>query len=95
MTTPRSPSTWTLAAADSACYVAKKQGPGKVNVYSARDEATARQSGDIQWLRTLQLALRDNRFRLYWQPIVSAFGAEAFAGRRVEHAIDEVARSRQ
>jgi diguanylate cyclase (GGDEF)-like protein/PAS domain S-box-containing protein len=64
----------TLAAADSACYVAKKQGPGKVTVYSARDEVAARQSGDIQWLRTLQLALRDNRFRLYWQPIVSAFG---------------------
>ncbi|MCC6633387.1 MAG: EAL domain-containing protein [Gammaproteobacteria bacterium] len=64
----------TLAAADSACYVAKKQGPGKVTVYSARDEMAARQSGDIQWLRTLQVALRDNRFRLFWQPIVSAFG---------------------
>jgi diguanylate cyclase (GGDEF)-like protein/PAS domain S-box-containing protein len=64
----------TLAAADSACYVAKKQGPGKVTVYSARDEMAARHSGDIQWLRTLQGALRDNRFRLYWQPIVSAFG---------------------
>ncbi|HMA12376.1 MAG TPA: diguanylate cyclase, partial [Steroidobacteraceae bacterium] len=64
----------TLAAADSACYVAKKQGAGKVTVYSARDEMAARQSGDIQWLRTLQLALRDNRFRLYWQPIVSAYG---------------------
>jgi diguanylate cyclase (GGDEF)-like protein/PAS domain S-box-containing protein len=64
----------TLAAADSACYVAKKQGAGKVTVYSARDEMVARQSGDIQWLRTLQVALRDNRFRLYWQPIVSAYG---------------------
>ena len=28
-----------LAAADSACYVAKKQGSGRVVVYSARDEA--------------------------------------------------------
>lgn len=64
----------TLAAADSACYIAKKQGAGKVTVYSARDEMAARQSGDIQWLRTLQQALRDNRFRLYWQPIVSAYG---------------------
>jgi diguanylate cyclase (GGDEF)-like protein/PAS domain S-box-containing protein len=65
----------TLAAADSACYVAKKQGTGKVTVYSAREEMSARHSGDIQWLRTLQVALRDNRFRLYWQPIVSAYGA--------------------
>ena len=63
-----------LAAADSACYVAKKQGAGKVVVYSARDEVAARQSGEIHWLRTLQVALRDNLFRLYWQPIVPAYG---------------------
>ena len=64
----------TLAAADSACYVAKKQGAGRVVVYSAREEVAARQSGEIHWLRTLQVALRDNKFRLYWQPIVSAYG---------------------
>lgn len=66
----------TLAAADSACYVAKKQGAasGNVAVYSARDEAVARQSGEIHWLRVLQTALRDNQFRLYWQPIVAAYG---------------------
>ncbi|HXR52021.1 MAG TPA: EAL domain-containing protein [Steroidobacteraceae bacterium] len=63
-----------LAAADSACYVAKKQGAGRVVVYSARDEVAARQSGEIHWLRTLQAALRDNSFRLYWQPIISAYG---------------------
>jgi EAL domain-containing protein (putative c-di-GMP-specific phosphodiesterase class I) len=45
-----------------------------VAVYSARDEAVARQSGEIHWLRTLQTALRDNLFRLYWQPIVLAYG---------------------
>ncbi len=63
-----------LAAADSACYVAKKQGTGQVAVYSARDEVVARQSGEIQWLQTLQTAIRDNLFRLFWQPIVSAYG---------------------
>jgi EAL domain-containing protein (putative c-di-GMP-specific phosphodiesterase class I) len=47
---------------------------GNVAVYSARDEAVARQSGEIHWLRTLQTALRDNLFRLYWQPIVAAYG---------------------
>ncbi len=40
-----------LAAADSACYVAKKQGSGRVAVYSARDEALARHTGEIQWLQ--------------------------------------------
>ncbi len=64
----------TLDAADSACYVAKKQVVGKVAVYSARDEVAARQSGDIHWLRTLQAALRDHTFRLYWQPIEPAYG---------------------
>jgi diguanylate cyclase (GGDEF)-like protein/PAS domain S-box-containing protein len=66
-----------IAAADSACYVAKKQGSstgGNVAVYSARDEAAARLSGEIHWPRTLQNALRNNLFRLYWQPIVPAHG---------------------
>ncbi|HVY82672.1 MAG TPA: EAL domain-containing protein [Steroidobacteraceae bacterium] len=63
-----------LAAADSACYVAKKQGTGRVAVYSARDEALARHSGEIQWLQRLQTALKENRFQLYHQPIVPAFG---------------------
>ena len=63
-----------LAAADSACYVAKKQGSGRVAVYSARDEALARHTGEIQWLQRLQSALKENRFQLYTQPIVPAYG---------------------
>jgi diguanylate cyclase (GGDEF)-like protein/PAS domain S-box-containing protein len=61
-----------LAAADTACYVAKKQGTGRVAVYSARDEALARHTGEIQWLQRLQSALKDNRFHLYHQVIVPA-----------------------
>jgi len=63
-----------LAAADSACYVAKRQG-GHVAVYSARDEIFARQSGEIHWLQTLQAALRDSRFELYCQPIIPSYAA--------------------
>jgi len=66
-----------IAAADSACYVAKRQG-GHISVYSARDEAFARQTGEIQWLRLLQGALKDNRFELYSQPIVAAYGDGEF-----------------
>jgi diguanylate cyclase (GGDEF)-like protein/PAS domain S-box-containing protein len=65
-----------LAAADTACYVAKKQGSGRVVVYSARDEAHARHTGEIQWLQRLQSALKDNRFHLYHQVIVPAHEAE-------------------
>ena len=60
-----------IGAADSACYVAKEQGT-RVNVYSARDEAVARQRGEIHWLQKLQTALKENRFELYAQPIVPA-----------------------
>jgi diguanylate cyclase (GGDEF)-like protein/PAS domain S-box-containing protein len=60
-----------LGAADSACYVAKQRG-GHVHVYSAHDEAVARQRGEIHWLQRLQAALKENRFELYSQPIVPA-----------------------
>jgi diguanylate cyclase (GGDEF)-like protein/PAS domain S-box-containing protein len=59
-----------MDSADSACYIAKKQ--GGVHIYSAREEATARHRGDIFWLQRLQGALRDNKFELYYQPIVHA-----------------------
>ncbi len=65
-----------LAAADTACYVAKKQGSGRVVVYSARDEALARHTGEIQWLQRLQSALKENRFQLYHQVIVAAHDEE-------------------
>jgi diguanylate cyclase (GGDEF)-like protein/PAS domain S-box-containing protein len=59
-----------MSAADSACYVAKSR--GEVHVYSARDEAMARQRGEIHWLQRLQHALRDGRFLLYTQTILAA-----------------------
>src|ERR1700728_4743543 len=65
-----------FAAADSACYVAKKQGSGRVAVYSARDEALARHTGEIQWLQKLQGALKESRFQLFYQPIVPAYGTD-------------------
>jgi diguanylate cyclase (GGDEF)-like protein/PAS domain S-box-containing protein len=58
-----------MNAADSACYVAKKQGDSHVHVYSSHDEAVARSRGEIQWLQRLQAALRDGFFELYVQPI--------------------------
>ncbi len=63
-----------MSAADSACYVAKQEGRGKVHVYSARDEAVARERGDIQWLRLLQSALHEDSFELAVQPIIAMSG---------------------
>ena len=72
-----------ISAADSACYVAKQRGRGQIHVYSARDETVARERGDIQWLRQLQNALRDNRFELAMQPIL-ATGSGSVSGPSVE-----------
>jgi diguanylate cyclase (GGDEF)-like protein len=72
-----------MSAADSACYVAKQSGRGQVHVYSARDEAVARERGDIQWLRQLQTALHEDRFELAVQPIISMHG-HADTGPAVE-----------
>ena len=63
-----------LSAADSACYVAKQQGRGRIHVYSTRDEVLARERGEIQWLQRLQRALKENEFELYVQPIVALAG---------------------
>ena len=63
-----------LSAADSACYVAKQQGRGRIHVYSSRDEVLARERGEIQWLQRLQGALKENRFDLYVQPIIAVGG---------------------
>ena len=72
-----------MSAADSACYMAKQQGKGQVHVYSARDEAVARERGDIQWLRQLQTALHEDSFELALQPII-AMGGQSDSGPAVE-----------
>ena len=72
-----------MSAADSACYMAKQQGKGQVHVYSARDEAVARERGDIQWLRQLQTALHEDSFELAVQPIIAVQG-RAETGPSVE-----------
>ncbi len=72
-----------LHAADSACYVAKNQG-GRVHVYSARDEAAARQRGEIVWLQLLQSALKENRFELHAQPIVHVSSSNVEGGPGLE-----------
>ncbi|MDX1403249.1 MAG: EAL domain-containing protein [Woeseiaceae bacterium] len=72
-----------MSAADSACYVAKQRGRSQVHVYSARDEAIARERGDIQWLRQLQEALHESKFELATQPII-ATGPGETSGPAVE-----------
>ncbi|HTU58000.1 MAG TPA: EAL domain-containing protein, partial [Polyangiales bacterium] len=73
-----------LNAADSACYVAKQQGRGRIHVYSARDEMLARERGEIHWLQKLQHALKENEFELYVQPIIAVGGGRTQTGPAAE-----------
>lgn len=59
-----------LSAADVACYAAKDSGRNRVHVYEANDDELLRKRSDMQWVSRIRLALKENRFRLYQQPIV-------------------------
>ena len=59
-----------LSAADAACYAAKNNGRNRVHIYQANDSELTQQHGEMQWVTRINQALEENRFRLYYQPIV-------------------------
>ena len=60
-----------LSAADIACYAAKDAGRNRIHVYEPLDEAVSERFGMMHWTARISQALKENRFRLYQQPIVS------------------------
>jgi diguanylate cyclase (GGDEF)-like protein/PAS domain S-box-containing protein len=59
-----------FSAADSSCYAAKEKGRNRVHVYRAEDTVLAQRDGEMRWMPRIQEALADERFRLYYQPIL-------------------------
>jgi diguanylate cyclase (GGDEF)-like protein len=59
-----------MRAADDACYVAKKKGRNRVQVYQPADTELAARQGELDWVGRLRLALIERRFCLYAQEII-------------------------
>jgi diguanylate cyclase (GGDEF)-like protein/PAS domain S-box-containing protein len=57
-----------MSAADVACYVAKDSGRNRIHVYQEGDAAERHQ--EMQWVSRINRALEEERFELYFQPIV-------------------------
>ena len=72
-----------FSAADNSCYAAKDKGRNRVHIYQPDDTVLAERASEMRWMPRIQQALAEERFRLYYQPIVS-IGAAAFAGTRGE-----------
>ena len=68
-----------FSAADSACYAAKEKGRNRVHVYQHDDTVLAQRDGEMRWIPRIQQALADERFRLYYQPIIQ-IGSNVFNG---------------
>ena len=60
-----------MIAADAACYVAKDLGRNRIHMHQPDDAALARHRGEIEWSQRVSSALKENRLRLYSQPIIA------------------------
>lgn len=59
-----------LSEADSACYMAKDSGRGRVHVYQADDIDLLQRHGEMQWVSRIHEAFEQQRLSLVCQPIV-------------------------
>ena len=70
MINPGDDKAYVLSAADTACYMAKESGRNRVKVYHPDDTELQQRHGEMHWVTRISRALEENRFRLFYQPIV-------------------------
>ncbi len=59
-----------LAAADAACYIAKRRGPNRVELASEGERGVTSLCQEAAALNRVRAALKANRFELWLQPVV-------------------------
>jgi diguanylate cyclase (GGDEF)-like protein len=65
-----------LACADTACFLAKERGRGRVQAYEHEDHDLARYRLEMGWVARIAAALGEDRFRLHFQPILHVHTAD-------------------
>lgn len=70
-----------LGAADKACYLAKRNGRGRTQIYRKDSEDVRRHQVQMSWIVKLQRALDEDLFELHWQRILPLEAAKD--GRRL------------
>lgn len=64
-------STNILSLANSACFAAKEAGRNRIHVYTETDDSLGRRHNEMLWVERINRALEEDRFYLYFQPIVA------------------------
>ncbi|TCK17425.1 diguanylate cyclase (GGDEF)-like protein [Thiogranum longum] len=59
-----------LSTADTACYMAKEAGRNRVNIAATNDKDIIRHRGEVNTISRIKDALEQDRFCLYYQPVV-------------------------
>ncbi len=59
-----------VAAAETACVMAKKKGRNVLHVYQPADGEMPGRQGEAEWIAKIHSAVEENRCRLYVQPVV-------------------------